>query len=496
MSCSGSGGTDITRPNNNPEGGVYLDDSTVPDHHVTGTPEAAHEASGDVTSDSPTEAMADVSPDVPSEAAPDAGSDVTADGGGDAPVDVAIDHCLTTCGTPAVCTDVTSDPNNCNSCGNVCGMGGTCADAGCVCTGNAKDCGNKCVDETRDPKNCGSCGTVCPDGYCSISPSASSPTCKLPSLVASSGGTIEQIAIDSLYVYWTVGSTSGGVYARSLGGGPNITVLAPLSNPNAIAIGNSNLYWANETSGEIDWSSTYNATHNLTTVHPIVPGTDAGTNQPTSVAVDALNVYWTDIAAEAVYQAPRTGGTAVPIAWGQSQPIAIAVDANNVYWVNNGSGGPDGSIVRTPIANPEAGLPDGGAWTTLAAAQTSPQNLAVDGTYVYWTSTQTKGTVQAVSKTSSGSDTPIVIASGQAAPYGVVVDTNPSVPDYVYWTNSNDGTVNRASVPGAEAGATSPIVIASGISVSVPTAMAIDPNAGYVYWANSGGGTIERVQIH
>jgi hypothetical protein len=457
------------------------DATMTPDHNV-GTSDASEGGDGNATGDGTTDSPADVSPDVPSEAAHDAGGDVTVDGSGDAPVDVAIDHCVTRCGSGSVCTDTNEDPNNCGTCGNVCGLNGTCSNAQCVCTGGATSCSNKCVDLTQDPNHCGNCNTTCAGGYCS--PGDAGGSCRSPALVVQSGGSIEQIATDgSLYVYWTVGGNGGGLYTKAVSGGATTTVEGSLPNPNAVYVKNASVYWANAGSGEIDSMTTYNATHSTPIVNTLVAATDAASPQPVSIAVDSNNIYWTDIGTGVVLEAPRAGGTPVTLAVGQDQPVAITYDATNVYWINLGSGAGAGSVVTQAISPPDGGTP-----TTLASGQDSPQGIAVDSSYVYWTSDVDPGKVQAISKTSSGSATPVLIADNQSAPYGIVVDSR-----FVYWTNSGDNTVRRASLPGPDGGSVgSPTTIASGSNVNVPTAMAID-TSGYVYWANFGSAQIMRI---
>jgi len=59
---------------------------------------------------------------------------------------------LTSCGI--ACVDLTTNPNNCGGCGNVCS--GVNMVISC--------CASKCVDNTTDPNNCGACGIVCDGG--------------------------------------------------------------------------------------------------------------------------------------------------------------------------------------------------------------------------------------------------------------------------------------------------------------------------------------------
>ena len=72
-----------------------------------------------------------------------------------------------------VCADVSSDPANCGACGNVCAMGDACIGGWCQTlrratrsaptapTSGCTTVGTYCADLTSDPNNCGFCGDVC-----------------------------------------------------------------------------------------------------------------------------------------------------------------------------------------------------------------------------------------------------------------------------------------------------------------------------------------------
>ena len=83
---------------------------------------------------------------------------------------------LCECALPSVvcdnlCTDLTSDENNCGQCGTECPVGSTCTDGVCSgeCPGGTVDCdpgaGLDCINiNDGDNNNCGACGNVCPGG--------------------------------------------------------------------------------------------------------------------------------------------------------------------------------------------------------------------------------------------------------------------------------------------------------------------------------------------
>jgi len=77
-------------------------------------------------------------------------------------------------GKARTCSDLQTDVNNCDSCGNVCsgptrGPGSaTCSGGNCGinCSGGTTLCGTTCADLQSDVKNCNTCGNVCPGDAC------------------------------------------------------------------------------------------------------------------------------------------------------------------------------------------------------------------------------------------------------------------------------------------------------------------------------------------
>lgn len=66
----------------------------------------------------------------------------------------------------------------------------------------------------------------------------------------------------------------------------------------------------------------------------------SGQYDPTSIAVDDTDVYWTNyfgIDQSTVRRVPKNGGPTTTLADGQGDPFSVAVDAQNVYWASGGS---------------------------------------------------------------------------------------------------------------------------------------------------------------
>jgi len=97
-----------------------------------------------------------------------------------------IETCATgacTCGAPpllecaaGLCSDTSSDPQNCGMCGKVCQSGSNCVASACTCLPNRPDCAGTGLvcNLVKDNDNCGACGTVCTGGM-----TCKGGTCKL-----------------------------------------------------------------------------------------------------------------------------------------------------------------------------------------------------------------------------------------------------------------------------------------------------------------------------
>ena len=72
-------------------------------------------------------------------------------------------------GGVTICTNLSTDPDNCGSVGNACAEGESCSGGSCGCGATGAACGSgeaccagACVNVTTDTANCGACNNVCP----------------------------------------------------------------------------------------------------------------------------------------------------------------------------------------------------------------------------------------------------------------------------------------------------------------------------------------------
>jgi len=100
------------------------------------------------------------------------------------------------------------------------------------------------------------------------------------------------------------------------------------------------------------------------------------------IAVDAANVYWSDLAGEIVKAGIAGGTDPVVLAKMDAAPDSIAIDATYIYWVNSFGY----ALARVSLAGggqPEQVWPGGIA--TCAGTTAWTRTVAVDATGIYWT---------------------------------------------------------------------------------------------------------------
>jgi hypothetical protein len=154
-------------------------------------------------------------------------------------------------------------------------------------------------------------------------------------------------------------------------------------------------------------------------------------------------------------------------------PVAVAVHGDYLYWTEesnqigraklNGTG-VNPALITFP---PNSGL----------------KGIAVDGTYIYWTSLYTNSIGRAKLNGTGPNQSFITGANG---PYGVAVNGN-----YIYWTNTDTSSIGRATLNGSGAVTDARQSFITG--ASAPYGVAVDGN--HVYWINQGTDTIGRANL-
>jgi sugar lactone lactonase YvrE len=324
------------------------------------------------------------------------------------PVDSGIDAtmCTQTCG--GGCVDVMTDAHNCGTCGHTCGCGSTSCTAGScdahVLAAKQGDNGNAPLalglhNDTLYWAN-GVDGTLS-----TMSVTGGSRTSLYPGRMQLRG-----FAFDATRIYFTNAFSdlveSGALDGTSSGSFTNHTEFRPAG----IASDGQAVYWTASQNSTVGTG--------LIRTKPVGPpsptdGTTIADGRvlPDGIAVDATSVYWTeDVDGGAIMKVSKAGGTPVPLAIGQGRPHGIAVADGFVYWANQGFVN-SGSVQRVPV--------DGGTITTFAAQQDS-YSVAVDASYVYWTSLGTNSVMRA--PLAGGPAVPVV-AGGLVGPLGLAISS-------------------------------------------------------------------------
>jgi hypothetical protein len=346
----------------------------------------------------------------------------------------------TTCDPNASCT-----ANGCGCNDGFTGDGALCCDAGLTF------CSNACVNITSDPNNCGSCGTVC-SGVSPSSATCSSGECITTLSSVEDGPT--GIATDGVLVYW---SDMGGMVVQAIpvAGGTPIVVAGSQNEPGSLAVTGGGAFWAG--AGTVT---------GLWFVGGVVERLASGLVSPQGLTAHGPQLYFVDGSLGTVMSVPLLGGTVTTLASGQAGPMATAIDTTNLYWAD-GNGPPNsGAIVAIPLAGSTiqtlaSGLSapygiaaagstvfwtdsnvgsaldissSGGSASTIDSGESLPGPMVTDGINVYWASGS------AILRTPVGGGAVITLVPGQSGVANIALDQNA-----VYWTIPAAGVVMKAS---------------------------------------------------
>lgn len=199
--------------------------------------------------------------------------------------------------------------------------------------------------------------------------------------------------------------------------------------------------------------------------------------QPTAVAVDATNVYFTTAAGH-LYRCARSGcaGGAVLVGKGTAPGGAVAVGDVFAVWgsLRTSPGAPSTEGFLQQVAKSAV---DGGVKT--ASFGRNPRTFVMNGSKLYWTATDgpTGYQGEVTYRPSALEDTEFLCKTMLGDPWGVAIDDT-----HVYFTVPNAGEVRRFPVGACNSGQAAE-TIATG--QGHPRGLALDNQ--FVYWANFDG---------
>ncbi len=362
-----------------------------------------------------------------------------------------------------------------------------------------------CTNTQSDPANCGICdhdcaGAACVAGACAVSTA--------PSVIVTSQSPT-WIAVDATSVYWmNKEATPAGASGNS----------ALLACPVAGCVGAPGTIWSGvypvdglaESATTLVWSAgpgPASADGSLGALPEIMGCADTGCGMAataiatvseniSSIATDAVNVYWTTT--DAVRKCPLTGcgSSPVTLASGVNAPGSVTSNGQDVFWTTESGNSIAGQIMKCAAGG------CGGTPTVLVSNRTGAGVIAADGSNVYWVdngtavgggrlplTSYTTGQVLECAVTGCG-DTPSMLAS-----YATWLGAGAIATDGtdVYWSVEQSGGTLGAIVKCAVGGCGgTPTLVGTTSTQQSPTVgLALD--ATRVYWSDPGSGRVLAV---
>ena len=388
-----------------------------------------------------------------------------------------------------------SDVMNCGKCGDPCGTANTMNPALCMagkCSFTCKTGFGHCSTtnatgcETNldgDALNCGACGHSCLGGECKL---GKCQPFQLASTTQPSG-----LAVDKTHVYFT--APSQGTIQRVQRDGKCMPVSPcpqpfagagtadPASGPQtrgatAVVSDGTNVYWTADAAGLLVKRAATLPPGPMTTL-----GSAVSTN-PGYLALGGGKIWWTTGFGTADpsphLRSVNPDGTGLTVTAYYQSPVStfkarggVATDATTVFWASE-----NGSVYHAAFAD---GVCNEGSITApncKAFSGSSPYEMAVDDTFVYWTEPNS-GTIRRAPK---GGGASAFVAQNQDLPQAIAV-----LDGFVYWGNASTTGATAGSIRRAPQNAATCIGAACELVANVASPDSIIAADDGIYWVNN-----------
>lgn len=328
------------------------------------------------------------------------------------------------------------------------------------------DSGTCVANLDNDSAHCGRCFHDCAGGTCSGGKCA-------PVLLAQGLPNPDGLVLSATDIYVAgLGGVSAIMRVPRAGGAVTTIVSTAADSARGVALDGNTLYWSNATFASDDagafggiWKCTIPACTDQTllradwTLNPIIASN--------------FIFYATGNTDDRIFRMPKTGGAALPLVQSDG-PFALAADSTHVYFTNNESP----ALHRV--------LFDGGSKEGIGpGSEQYVGYVALDADRVYWAyeDNTSQGHVLSALKSNPSTTTSYGTGVDNISPIGVAVDDT-----YVYWssdgnamsnTPAGDGKIQACPKTGCVG---APIVLANDLKFSGP--IVADGNA--IYWVEFG----------
>jgi hypothetical protein len=283
-----------------------------------------------------------------------------------------------------------------------------------------------------------------------------------------------EIAVDSENVYWTISNEATGdpgepipplIMSIPKTGGTPVVLAAVKGFPSGIAVDFERVYWTVWIGVDAQTQAYEGRLWSAPKTGGVAALLASGPGLIASLAMDDKRLYWVNLDTKSVMSVAKVGGSPVTLASGLPYlQGGIQVNATSVYWTTSGEVPSEGALMEVPK--------EGGAVATLASGAFGP-SVAVDNTSVYCS--RFDDSAYLLTRMPQDGGNAVVLASTPTLPGSIALDDS-----YVYWTTPDTYRGDAGGVWAVAKNGGASIMLAPGGPYGTPTPLAVDCTS--VYW--------------